>query len=140
VAFSSIADVCMIDLPRYSRADGEVVIAEMCAQVPFSIVRMYMLRGPLGGERGKHAHRLCSQLMICVYGAIEIVCDDGKDQRSFMLDRHDRALFVPPTLWNTVIFRQPEAALAVLCDRIYEDADYVRYYSDFLAWRKAGGS
>jgi hypothetical protein len=132
-----VHDVQTIDLPRYSRADGEIVVAEMSASVPFSIARLFTLRGPSGGERGKHAHFQCSQFMLCVNGSIDIICDDAKEQKTFALDRNNAGLLVPPTIWNTVLFRKPDSVLAVLCDRRYDEADYIREYDDFLAWRKA---
>jgi hypothetical protein len=132
-----VHDVQPADLPRYSRADGEIVVAETPASVPFPIARMFTLRGPSGGERGKHAHYLCSQFMLCVNGSIDIVCDDSAAIKTFALDRGDAGLVVPPTIWNTVLFRKPDSVLVVLCDRRYEEADYIREYDDFLAWRKA---
>src|SRR5690242_1492835 len=67
----------LIELPSYRRDDGEVVVAEITAQVPFASYRLFTLTAPVGAHRGKHAHRLCSQFMLCVAGAVEVVCDDG---------------------------------------------------------------
>jgi hypothetical protein len=75
--------------------------------------------------------------MLCVSGAVEVVCDDGNDKKMFSLDRGDLALLVPPTIWNTVTFREQNSVLIVLCDRPYEEHDYIRDYSAFLAARKA---
>ena len=98
---------------------------------------MFTVKAPGGAKRGEHAHRLCSQFMICVHGVIDIVCDDGREQRTFTLDRGNLALMVPPTIWNTVMFRQADSILAVLCDRGYEEHDYIRNYAEFLAFREA---
>ena len=132
----SITDVRLIELPYHTRGDGGVVVAEG-PNVPFAVARMFTVTAPLGAERGKHAHKLCSQFMLCAHGEIEIICDDGTTQRSFALDRPNVALLVPPTIWNTVIYRQEGAVLTVLCDRIYEPDDYFHEYPDFLAARKA---
>jgi dTDP-4-dehydrorhamnose 3,5-epimerase-like enzyme len=126
-----------IDLPRHSRADGEVVAAEAAAQVPFRIERMFALAAPVGAKRGRHAHRLCAQFMICVSGAVAVICEDGSKQKTFALDRRDLALLVPPGLWNTVEFRQDGTVLVVLCDRVYEADDYIRDYAEFLSFREA---
>lgn len=125
-----------IELPRHGRPDGEVVVAEAATGVPFTIARMFTLRAPPGAERGKHAHRKCSQFMLCVHGVVDVVCEDGSDRRSIGLDRGNLALLVPPTIWNTVVFRKADTVLAVLCDRPYEEQDYIRSYSEFLAFRK----
>jgi hypothetical protein len=46
-------------------------------------------------------------------------------------------VLVPPTLWNTVIFKQDQSVVVVLCDRPFEEPDYLRTYPEFLAFRKA---
>lgn len=126
-----------IELPRHVRSDGEVVVAEAGHGVPFAIARMFTVKAPTGATRGEHAHRQCSQFMICVHGLIDIVCDDGRSRRIFALDRSNIALVVPPTIWAAVLFRQSDSVLTVLCDRIYEEHDYIRDYTEFLAFREA---
>jgi dTDP-4-dehydrorhamnose 3,5-epimerase-like enzyme len=134
---NKLTDARLIDLPRHARADGEVIVAEAVAQVPFRIERMFALTAPAGAERGRHAHRLCSQFMICVSGAVDVVCENGSSRKKFALHRRNRALLVPPGLWNTVEFRQNESVLIVLCDRVYEAGDYIRDYADFLSFRES---
>ncbi len=128
----------LINLPRHARADGEVVVVEAAAQVPFRIERMFVLAAPAGAKRGQHAHRLCSQFMICVSGAVEVTCEDGTVQESFPLGRRDLALLVPPGVWNTVTFQQDGSVVVVLCDRTYEEHDYIRDYAEFVAFRRVG--
>ncbi len=132
-----LRDVRTIDLPRHARNDGEVVIAESGDSVPFAIARVFTVTAPREAERGKHAHRLCSQFMICVHGTVDVVCDDGGNRRSFALDRSNLALLVPPTIWSTLTYRYANSVVAVLCDRPYEKDDYVRDYAEFVAMRKA---
>jgi|SRR5689334_5281928 dTDP-4-dehydrorhamnose 3,5-epimerase-like enzyme len=132
-----LSDARLIDLPLHAHADGEVVVAEAAAQVPFRIERMFALAAPAGTKRGRHAHRLCSQFMICVSGAVDVVCEDGSKRNTFGLNRRNQALLVPPGLWNTVEFRQNESVLIVLCDRVYEADDYIRDYAEFLSFRES---
>ena len=127
----------LVRLPRHIRADGEVVVAEAVAHVPFEIQRMFTLTASPGAKRGHHAHRLCSQFMICVSGAVDVVCDDGRKEKCFELDQRDVALVVPPGVWNTVAFRQNDSVVVVLCDRVYEAQDYIRDYAEFLSFRGA---
>ncbi len=134
---SQRSEARLVDLPRHARADGEVIVAETAAQVPFRIERMFALAAPAGAKRGRHAHRLCSQFMICVSGAVDVVCEDGSSKRTFTLDRPNEALLVPPGLWNTVVFRRSDSVLVVLCDRVYEADDYIRDYAEFLSFRES---
>ena len=75
--------------------------------------------------------------MICVSGAVDVVCEDGSKRNTFGLNRRNQALLVPPGLWNTVEFRQNESVLIVLCDRVYEADDYIRDYAEFVAFRES---
>ncbi len=133
---NSLFDARLLELPHHARNDGEVVVAEGMAHVPFTIARLFTVRAPLDAERGKHAHRRCAQFMICVHGVIEIVCDDGVSRRAFTLNRGNLALHVPPGIWNTVVFRKEDSVLAVLCDRPYEEEDYIRDYGAFISFRQ----
>jgi WxcM-like, C-terminal len=68
---------------------------------------------------------------------VDVLCDDSRDRKVFTLDRNNLALYVPPTIWNTVIFKEDRSVVMVLCDRPFEEADYLREYDEFLAFRKA---
>jgi hypothetical protein len=134
--FAHLADVRAVELPSHRRDDGEVIVAEAGTGVPFAIARLFVLRAPQGAERGRHAHKLCSQFIICSNGAVDIVLDDGVARQTFTLNRGNRALLVPPMIWNTVVFRAPETIVSVLCDRPYEADDYVRDYVEFKRLRE----
>jgi dTDP-4-dehydrorhamnose 3,5-epimerase-like enzyme len=135
---NEFGDARLIKLPKHAAAngDGVLVVAEAAQQVPFQIQRMFTIVAPAGAKRGQHAHRLCSQFMVCVRGAVEVVCDDGSDRKTFSLDSGELALLVPPGLWIDIYIRQDESILVILCDRLYEERDYIRDYAEFLSFRK----
>jgi dTDP-4-dehydrorhamnose 3,5-epimerase-like enzyme len=133
----SISQARLIELPLHPSDSGAIVVAETGAQVPFAIARLFTLQALPGAVRGEHAHRRCSQFMLCVSGAVDIACSDGREQRVFSLDRGNLALLVPPTIWNTVTVRKDNSVLAVLCDRPYEAHDYIRDFGQFVAFREA---
>ena len=135
---NELRDARLIKLPKHATAngDGVLVVAEAAQQVPFQIQRMFTIVAPAGAKRGRHAHRLCSQFMVCVRGAVHVVCDDGSDRKTFSLDSGELALLVPPALWVDIDIRQEQSVLIVLCDRIYEEHDYISNYAEFLAFRK----
>lgn len=136
IRLATVADAVKLELPRHVRDDGTLVVAEGLTHVPFAIARMFTVEAPLGAARGRHAHRRCSQFMMCVRGAIEFLVDDGAAQRTFVLDRGHDALYVPPMLWQSVTFRTPQAVLIGMCDRPYEEGDYIHDYDAFLEARR----
>jgi len=131
----TVHDVHFLELPRFTRADGEIVVAQ-ATHIPFAITRMFTLTAPIGSVRGDHAHRHCTQFMLCVNGAVEIVCDDSQDRKTFILDRNNFAVCVPPTIWNKLIFKEDSSVVIVLCDRPFEETDYLREYPEFVSFRK----
>jgi len=138
----NVNELRLMELPLYSGNNkrGEIVVVEGEVQVPFSIKRIFTLRAPTNTVRGGHAHRGCSQFMICTQGVIEINCNDGRDQRSFLLDRGNVGLLLPPNMWATQRFCRENSVLLVVCDQPYEEQDYIRDYTEFLGWRSINPS
>ena len=137
---TELSDARLIKPPLYvdPNGDGLLVPTEAGRQIPFlQIRRMFAMVAAAGAKRGRHAHKLCSQFMLCVCGAVDVLCDDGKDRKTFSLDRPDLALFVPPGLWLEFDARENDSVLIVLCDRRYEEHDHIRDYAEFLSFRKA---
>ena len=135
--YPRLNSVRLIDLPHHHSDDGDLVMVEAGAQVPFVIERVFTIIAPLGAKRGNHAHRRCIQFLLCTRGAVDIHCDDGREQCIFTLDRGDQSLLVPPMIWITINFRETGSAIIVLCDRHYEPGDYIRDYSEFCSVRES---
>ena len=50
-----------------------------------------------------------------------------------------RALLVPPGIWAEQVYEGDDTVLMVLCDLPYDEADYIRDYTEFLAFRGMAG-
>ena len=59
--------------------------------------------------------------------------DDGKNRGSVLLSSPDRGLYIPPLTWGSQYKFSNDAVLLVLASHEYDDADYIRDYSDFLS-------
>ena len=124
--------VKLIEFPTFKEDNGELSVFEYGNQfVPFSIKRIFNVRSEKGSVRGKHAHRLCSQLLICSNGAVEVLCDDSVSQHVFMLDQPNYGLLVPPGIWAEEKYIEHNSTMTVICDRIYEAEDYISDYQLF---------
>lgn len=136
VVFATLSDVRRIELPCHVRDDGELVVVEEGKAIPFPVLRTFTVRAPAAAVRGRHAHRRCAQFFMCVHGSIEVECDDGEQVTKFALDSGHVGLLVPPTIWASQMYLVAGAVLSVLCDRHYEEDDYIRDYETFRTWRK----
>lgn len=137
-ALLSVADVHEAALPLHSRDDGDLSVLEK-ANLPFAIARLFFVRAADEAMRGRHAHKRCNQFMMCVHGAIEVICDDGTATRTVMLDAMNKGVMVPASIWASEIYRAPQSVLMVACDRVYEEDDYIRDYTQFLSYRGING-
>ena len=135
-----ICAVKLIEFPDYEvRQDetgGKLVVYEGNAEVPFNIARVFQVQATAGATRGRHAHKKCIQLMICSTGCIRITCDDGIEKIAYTLDRPNVGILVPEGIWAEQTYAKPDSVLTVLCNRTYEESDYIREYKEFLAYRQ----
>lgn len=132
----SLRDIRRIEVPLHARADGRLAAFEVAAFPGGAFARVFTVAvDSAPALRGRHAHYRCAQLMVCVHGAVEVRCDDGSDSRVDRLDQPNLGLFVPPTIWTEETYLQSGSVLMVLCDRPYEEADYIRDRAVFEAFR-----
>ena len=129
--------VKLIELPYHKEINGDLVVAEgENSVIPFSIKRVFNVRAQKGNIRGRHAHRHCSQLLICTNGAVEVKCDNSSTTEIYVLDTPNIGLFIEPGIWADQKYLENNTILTVLCDRPYEEADYLRNYDDFKLFFK----
>lgn len=130
----SMSAVQLIKLPYDFADNGDLVVMEGVAHVPFNIARVFVVRGGAGAIRGQHAHKACTQFLTCPYGKVEVQCDDGHEVAVFTLGHPNFGLLIPPGIWAQQTYLIANSVLTVLCDRPYEKHDYIRNYSDYQAY------
>jgi dTDP-4-dehydrorhamnose 3,5-epimerase-like enzyme len=124
----------LIQFPRFLDPNGVLCVYETGQQVSFDIRRIFTVSAMRGDIRGDHAHRQCSQLMVCVSGKIRVSCDDGLLSCHFLLESMNSGLLIPPGVWAKEEYLTNGAVLMVLCDRNFEEDDYIRDYTDFKSF------
>jgi dTDP-4-dehydrorhamnose 3,5-epimerase-like enzyme len=126
----------LIDFDYYKENDGDLVVAEGHSDnVPFSIARIFNVRADKGSTRGRHAHRECTQLLICTNGTVQVTCDDGKQTSIYILDKVNYGLLIEPGIWAEQKYMKENSVLTVLCNLPYDEGDYIRDYKDFLKYK-----
>jgi dTDP-4-dehydrorhamnose 3,5-epimerase-like enzyme len=134
---TSVQDCSLVALRTVEDPRGSLTFVEAGCDVAFEIKRVYHLYGvPPGGARGGHAHRQLDQVLIAVAGAFDVVLDDGVEVRRVRLDDPRTGLHIPPGVWREMDSFSRGAVCVVLASELFEQADYVRDYDEFLAWRR----
>ena len=123
-------------MPDDGATDSRLSVFENGRQVPFSVERVFLVHADRTTHRGHHAHRCCSQALICVAGTCDVIVDDGRTRRTVPLTGPSRGILVPAGIWAEQRYRDAGTILMVLCDRRYDEGDYVRDYDAFLRYRK----
>lgn len=138
VAKYNVFDCTMVELDRHhSDRKGNLSVVENGQTLPFDVKRVYYLYDVPGGEnRGSHAHKELSQLIIAASGSFTVTLDDGKCKRSFFLNRPYQGLYVKPGMWRDLEDFSSGAVCMVLASDVYVKEDYIRDYGEFLRFRE----
>lgn len=133
----NVFDCSMVELDRHhSDRKGNLTVVENGQTLPFDVKRVYYLYDVPGGEnRGAHAHKELSQLIIAASGSFTVTLDDGKCKRSFFLNRPYQGLYVKPGMWRDLEDFSSGAVCMVLASDVYKKEDYIRDYKEFLEFR-----
>jgi dTDP-4-dehydrorhamnose 3,5-epimerase-like enzyme len=134
---TDIEKIKLLKLPHFMEDNGDLIVMENTSNIPFEILRVFVVRAPKNAIRGQHAHLRCTQFLTCPSGAVNVHCDDGINKKSFLLDHPNMGLLIPPGIWAQQDYISDNSILTVLCDRVYESADYFRDYNSFLEYKKS---
>jgi len=133
-----MSKLIQIQFPKYEELNGVLSVYEFAKDIPFDVHRVFTVSAKSGNFRGDHAHKKCSQLLVCVAGKIHVTCNDGHVISEHFLDGMGSGLLVGPGIWSTQTYLGNGSLLMVFCDRIYEKEDYIRDYSEFKEYIKLG--
>lgn len=132
-----LTDCKIIDLPKITDPRGNLTFIEGNVHVPFDIKRVYYLYDvPGGAERGGHAHKALSQLIVAMSGSFDVLLDDGTEKRRFHLNRSYQGLYVCPMIWRELDNFSSGSVCMVLASNIYQESDYYRDYQEYLTANK----
>jgi len=115
---------------------GQLVALEEFKDIPFRIKRVYYMYDTLEGVvRGFHAHKSLEQILICIHGSCKIRLDNGRGEKKVIpLEKPYEGLYVSNDMWREMFDFSPDAVLMVLASELYDEADYIRDYDEFLKY------
>ena len=132
---TTVNDCKIIDIRKYADPRGYLSVIEGGIDIPFEIKRIYYLYMVPEAARGAHAHKELQQLMVAMSGSVSVTLDDGKDKKTFVLDKPWKGLLVVPGLWRDLDNFAGGTVCMVLASEKYESEDYIRDYNEFLKYK-----
>ena len=134
---SSVYDCVILPLNKIHNRAGNITIVEGQKNVPFDVKRIYYLYDIPGGEdRGGHAHKELRQLIVAASGSFDVLLDDGINKKIVTLNRPNYGLLVMPGIWRELMEFSSGAICLVLASAAYDENDYIRSSSEFLAMKQ----
>ena len=120
---------------------GQLVALEEIKDIPFKVKRVYyMYDTGKDVTRGFHAHKKLEQILICIHGSCKIRLDNGFEKKVVPLEKPYEGLYVSNSMWREMFDFSEDAVLMVLASELYDEADYIRSYDEFLEFVKSNNN
>ena len=74
-------------------------------------------------------------MIVAASGSFNVILDDGKIKRSFLLNRPYHGLLVVPGIWRELDDFSSGSVCLVLASTKYDESDYIRDYSKFMQYK-----
>lgn len=114
-----------------STEEGFLLSTQFANNLPFPVKRVFWLHQvPVNYTRGHHAHHTTEEVLICLQGRVTVTTETQFGQQVFILDKPEKALYLPPRCWVTLRF-SADALLLCLTSTDFDPADYIREYEAF---------
>lgn len=129
----------IIELPKFLDARGNLSFAEQNNHIPFEIKRTYWIYDVPGGEsRGGHAFRETEEFIIAISGGFDVIIDDGKELKTFTLNRSYYGLYIPKGVWREITNFSTNSLALEFASTVYNPDDYIRDYNEYIKLKKNG--
>ena len=131
-----LEDVKIINLPKIEDQRGNLSFFESRNHIPFNIKRTYWIYDVPGGyKRGGHAFLEQHEFIIALSGSFDVTVDDGKQKKTFTLNRSYYGLYIPSNLWREMNNFSTNSLAMVSSSTLFYEEDYIRDYDLFLKTR-----
>lgn len=123
----------IIEFPQLGDKRGQLVVMEELKEVPFEFKRIFYIYGTKENViRGQHANRFSQFLLINLCGTCKVLVDDGKDKEIVVLDKPHTGVHLDRLVWKDMYDFSPDSILLVLSSELYDKAEYINDYEQFL--------
>lgn len=129
-------DIEFLKLPVIEDVRGNLAFIQNDI-LPFEFKRIYYLFDvPSTAFRGGHSHINQKEILIALSGSFEVVLDDGQEKRTLLLNKPNMGLPIDTGIWRELQNFSSGAICLVIASDVFDEADYIRDYNDFLASKK----
>jgi dTDP-4-dehydrorhamnose 3,5-epimerase-like enzyme len=129
-------DIQFINFPVVEDVRGNLAFIQNDI-LPFELKRIYYLFDvPSNAFRGGHSHINQHEILIALSGSFEVVLNDGFEKKTFLLNKPNLGLPIATGIWRELQNFSSGAVCLVVASDVFEEADYVRDYGEFLASKK----
>jgi dTDP-4-dehydrorhamnose 3,5-epimerase-like enzyme len=126
-------EIKIVNIPKIEDPRGNLSVIEK-EVVPFEIKRVYYLYDvPAGAERGGHAHKKLQQFLVALSGSFDVILNDGKQEKTVTLNKPYEGLLITNGIWRELKNFSSGSVCLVVASDVFEEADYIRDFEDFLA-------
>ena len=130
---TKITDLKLIQIPTVEDLRGNLAFVQNDI-LPFDFKRIYYLFDvPSTAFRGGHSHINQHEILIALSGSFEVTVNDGKEKKSYLLNKPNIGLHIPTGIWRELENFSSGAVCLVLASDVFDEADYIRDYSKFLS-------
>ena len=129
----------IVELPKFLDARGNLSFAEQNNHIPFEIKRTYWIYDVPGGEnRGGHAFRETEEFIIAISGGFDVIVDDGKERKTFTLNRSYYGLYIPKGVWREITNFSTNSLALEFASTVYNPDDYIRDFDEYIKLKNNG--
>ncbi len=122
----------IIALPKFLDKRGNLSVIEEWKNIPFKIERTYWIYDVPGGEaRGGHAYKENQEFIVALSGSFDVILDDGKERKTYSLNRSYYGLYVPKGIWREMNNFSTNSLALILSSTAYNAEDYIYDYESF---------
>lgn len=130
---TTISDLKLINLPKKEDPRGSLSFIEEENHIPFKIMRTYWIYDVPGGQaHGGHAFINQQEFIVALSGSFDVSIDDGKELKTYSLNRSYYGLYIPNGLWRQLENFSTNSLAIILSSTLFSEDDYVRDYHEFL--------
>jgi hypothetical protein len=121
------SESAIIQLPKILDRRGNLSFIEGENHIPFKIERCHWIYDVPGGEkRGGHAYKENQEFIVALSGSFDVVANDGKEERTYHLNRSYYGLYIPAMVWRQMENFSTNSLALVLSSARYDAGDYIR--------------